>query len=108
MAEATAECLRQAGETSVTVDRTLPYLYAHYIQKAGIEIDYSADLGVKERRIKNAEEIEHLRHAQKITGEAMTFACRTIANATPDSEGILHHEGAVLTSERVRAMITAF
>ena len=38
----------------------------------------------------------------------MTFACRTIANANPDREGILHHQGAILTSERVRAMITAF
>ena len=108
LAQATAQCLRQAGESSVTVDRTLPYLYAHFIQEAGITIKYSEDFGVKERRIKSADEIEHLRHAQKVTGETMTFACRTIANATPDAEGILHHDGAVLTSERVQAMITAF
>lgn len=108
LAEATAECLRQAGETTVTVDRTLPYLFAHFMMKAGIQIEYSAEFGVKQRRIKNSEEIEYLRHAQKITGEAMTFACRTIANASPDGDGILYHEGTVLTSERVRAMITAF
>ena len=86
LAQATAECLRRAGETSVTVDRTLPYLYAHFILQAGIEIEYSEDLGVLERRTKDPGEIEHLRHAQKITGEAMTFACRTIANAKPDAE----------------------
>lgn len=108
LAQATAECLRQAGETSVTVDRTFPYLYAHFIREAGIALEYAPDLGVQERRIKTAAEIEHLRHAQKVTGEAMTFACRTIAHATPDKEGKLHHDGAVLTSERVRAMITAF
>lgn len=108
LAQATAECLRRAGETSITVDRTLPYLYAHFIQQAGIAIEYSEDFGVKERRVKGPDEIEHLRHAQKVTGEAMTFACRTIANATPDQDGILHHDGEVLTSERVRAMITAF
>ena len=108
LAQATAECLRRAGEKAITVDRSLPYLYAHFIQQAGIAIEYSADFGVKERRVKSSDEIEHLRHAQKITGEAMTFACRTIANARPDREGILHHDGAVLTSERVRAMITAF
>ena len=108
LAQATAECLRRAGETSITVSRTLPYLYAHFIQEAGIAINYSEDFGVKERRIKSAKEIEYLRHAQKVTGETMTYACRTIANATPDQEGILHHEGAPLTSERVRAMITAF
>ncbi len=108
LAQATAECLRRAGEKSITVDRTLPYLYAHFILQAGIAIDYSEDFGVKERRVKSPNEIEHLRHAQKVTGEAMTFACRTIANATPDGEGILHHEGSVLTSGRVQAMITAF
>lgn len=108
LAQATAECLRRAGESSITVSRTLPYLYAHFIQEAGIAIEYSEDFGVKERRIKTAKEIEHLRRAQKITGEAMTFACRTIAHASPDQEGVLYYDGGVLTSERVRAMITAF
>lgn len=108
LAQATAECLRRAGETSITVGRSLPFLYAHFIQEAGIVIAYSDDLGVKERRLKNEKEIEHLRHAQKVTGEAMTFACRTIANASPNDEGILYHEGGILTSERVQTMITAF
>ena len=108
LAQATAECLRQAGQSVVTVDRTLPYLYAHFIQEAGIEIQYAENFGVQERRIKSIEEIEHLRHAQKVTGEAITYACKTIAHATPDASGILHHDGSVLTSERMRAMITAF
>lgn len=108
LAQATAECLRQAGESSVTVDRTFPYLYAHFIKEAGIQLNYSEDLGVLNRRAKDPEEIEHLRHAQKITGEAMTFACQTIARAVPDREGHLHHDGSLLTSERMRAMITAF
>ena len=46
LAQAAAECLRRAGETTVTVDRTLPYLYAHFILQAGIEIEYSENLGV--------------------------------------------------------------
>ena len=108
LAQAAAECLRRAGETSVTVDRTLPYLYAHHILQAGIAIEYSEDFGVEARRIKSPEEVEHLRHAQKITGEAVAFACRTIANAEPDRDGVLHHDGGALTSERVRTMITAF
>lgn len=108
LAQAAAECLRRAGETKITVDRTLPYLYAHFILQAGIEIEYSEHFGVGERRIKTPGEIEHLRHAQKITGEAMTFACRTIGRAKPDRDGILHHEGEVLSSERVRSMITGF
>ncbi|NIP93307.1 MAG: M24 family metallopeptidase, partial [Akkermansiaceae bacterium] len=58
--------------------------------------------------MKSPGEIENLRRAQKVTGDAMTFACGTIANATPDRDGTLHHDGDVLSSERVRAMITAF
>ncbi|MGY8641137.1 MAG: M24 family metallopeptidase [Verrucomicrobiales bacterium] len=108
LAQAAAECLRQAGERSVTVDRSLPFLYAWYFQKAGITVDYSEDFGVVERRIKDAEEIGHLRHAQTVTGEAMTMACGMIARAKPDAAGVLHHNGDVLTSERVRRMITAF
>ncbi|MFK7909303.1 MAG: M24 family metallopeptidase [Akkermansiaceae bacterium] len=108
LAQATAECLRQAGEKVVTVDRTLPYLYAHFIQQAGIAIEYSEGFGTQERRIKQADEIEHLRHAQKVTGEAVTYACSTIANATPNRDAVLQHEGSDLTSERMRAMITAF
>lgn len=108
LAQATAECLRRSGETAITVDRTLPYLYAHFILQAGIAIEYSENFGVQERRVKSPEEIEHLRYAQKVTGEAMTFACRTIAQASPDRDGTLYSDGAILTSERVRAMITAF
>lgn len=108
LAQAAAEGLRRCGEERVTVDRSLPYLYAHYIQEAGIAIEYSADFGVISRRIKDAGEIEHLRHAQKITGEAVAYACRMIANARPDRDGILHHDGGILTSERVRTLITAF
>lgn len=108
LAQAAAECLRRAGESAITVDRTLPYLYAHFIQLAGIAIHYSPDLGVSERRIKTDEEIDHLRRAQTITGQAVTYACRTIANATPDRDGILHLDGSVLSSERVRYLITTF
>lgn len=108
LAQAAAECVRQAGETEVMVDRSLPYLYAHHLLEAGIGVTYSENFGVTERRSKTPEEIEHLRHAQKITGEAMTYACRTIAKAKPAAEGILQYEGEVLTSERIRAMITAF
>lgn len=108
LAQATAECLRRAGEREVTVERTLPYLYAHFIQQADIATRYSADFGVKERRIKRPDEIEFLRRAQQVTGEAVSHACRLIATAKPDRAGILHHDGSVLTSERVRHAITAF
>lgn len=108
LAQATAECLKRHGEKVIRVDRTLPYLYAHFIREAGIEIEYSGDFGVFARRVKDEQEIDCLRHAQKVTGEAITYACRMIANAKPDRDGILHTDGVVLTSERVRSLITVF
>lgn len=108
MAQAAAACLRQHGEQRVTIEGSLPYLYAHHLREAGLIVDYQEELGELERRIKNEQEVEWLRHAQQITGEAVAFACRLIAAAPADRNGILRHEGAPLTSERVRTMITAF
>lgn len=108
LAQAAAEYLKSLGEQQVTIEGSLPYLYAHYLQEAGITMDYQEDLGVMERRIKSEQEVEWLRHAQKINGETVEYACRLIAAAKPDAQGILQHDGSVLTSERVRMLITAF
>lgn len=108
MAQAAAACLKHHGESRVTIEGTLPYLHAHHLLEAGITLDYQEELGELERRIKSAREIEWLRHAQQVTGETVAFACRTIAAAVPDRDGLLHHDGRVLTSERMRTMITAF
>lgn len=107
-AQAFAEMLVQRGVTAARVDRTLPYSFAHHLQERGIALTYDADLGVRERRTKDAQEIEHLRQAQALTEEVMRMACETIARATPDANGVLQHDGSTLTSERVRAMIDVF
>lgn len=49
-----------------------------------------------------------LREAQRVTEEAMEMACRTIARAKAGRGGLLSHDGAALTSERVRSMISTF
>ncbi len=108
LAQAGAECLRQAGVKEVQVDRTLPFLFANEIQKAGIRLEYDSNFGVLERRLKNEEELGHLREAQKITEGAMEMACSLIACAPADAGGILQHDGIPLTSERVRQLISRF
>ncbi|MCA9292187.1 MAG: aminopeptidase P family protein [Phycisphaerales bacterium] len=107
-AQATAQCLKQAGVSQVTVDRTLPMIYAHELQAVGVRVNCDPDLGILERRAKDAEEIEHLRAAQQMTERAVELACVTIARAKPDKSGVLHHEGAPLTAERVRAIADIF
>jgi Xaa-Pro aminopeptidase len=106
LAQAVAECLRRNHVQRVTTDRSLPFIFAWHIQQAGISLDYDPELGVMERRIKSGEEIDRLTRAQKQTTEAMTMACRLIARADADADGILMHEGEPLTSEKVRRAIT--
>lgn len=106
-AQAVAECLRQHEVQTVTTDRTLPFIFAWHIQQAGIALDYSAELGVLERRTKDEQEIEWIRQAQEATEATMLMALETIARAQADSAGILHVDAEPLTSERVQALISA-
>jgi Xaa-Pro aminopeptidase len=104
-AQSAAEFLTRAGFKRVIVDRSLPMIYAEMLKRVGIETECDTQWGVLERRRKDDQEIEFIRHAQKITEEVMEMACATIAQASVDAQGILHHEGSPLTSERVRTLI---
>ncbi len=107
-AQSVAECARRAGVSLVTTDRTLPFIFAWHLQQAGIAVEYSADLGVLDRRVKDAQELEWLAAAQQATEAAMLMACQTIARATANRDGSLMHDGGALTSERLRKMISVF
>jgi Xaa-Pro aminopeptidase len=107
-AQAAAECLRRAGIQEVVADRSLPLIYSHALQAAGIAVQCDLAMGVTTRRAKDAQEIEHLREAQRVTEQAMEMACGLIARATADRQGILCSDGSPLTAERVRAAIDVF
>ena len=107
-AQAVAECLKRANVSRVVADRTLPYIFAWHIQQLGLELEYSPELGVLERRTKDDQELELIAIAQNVTEEAITLACETIAKATANADGALVHAGQVLTSESVRGMVSAF
>ncbi|QDV22851.1 M24 family metallopeptidase [Aureliella helgolandensis] len=106
-AQAVAEFLRQRQVSVVTTDRTLPYIYAWHIQQAGITVEYAPELGVTERRTKDAQELEWLAAAQQATEATMLMALQTVARATAKADGHLQHAGEPLTSERLRSMISA-
>ena len=107
-AQALAECLFRAGVTHATVDRSLPFSFAHHMMERGIELAYDPNLGVTNRRAKDDSEVRHLREAQSFTEQVMRMACETIARATADADGVLHHKGEVLTADRVRTMIDIY
>jgi len=104
-AQAVAECLRRSGVKRVVADRSLPLIFAHEINRAGIAVECDLEMGVRQRRSKDAEEIAHLRKAQQITEKAMQMACEMVARATARSDGVLLDDGRPLTSERVRAAV---
>ena len=105
MAQAAAEMLRRDGVTRAIADRTLPLIYAHHLQAAGIAVDCDQELGVLERRAKDDQEIEWLRNAQRVTEGAVQMACHMIGAAGARSDGVLTADGAELTSINVRAAI---
>ena len=107
-AESTAECLLRNGVDTVIADRTLPLIYAEAIRNAGITLELDRDMGVTDRRVKDAQEIAHLRKAQEGTEQVMRMACETVANAEADEAGVLHVDGTALTSESMRTMIDSF
>lgn len=104
-AQAVAECLRHAGVERITTDRSLPMIFAHFIEQAGITVDCDTELGVLERRSKDHQELQWLREAQADTERLMRTMCETIARASVDASGVLQHESEALTSERARRMI---
>lgn len=102
MAQAAANLLRKLRRDTVTVDRTLPFIYAWHLDQAEIEVRYDAELGVRDRRQKSAAEIESLRAAQSVTEDVMRLLCTRIARAGVNDHGELMHEGEVLTSDHIR------
>ncbi len=104
-AQAAAECVVRAGLREIWTDRTLPMIFAHHLRTRGVEVRYDPDLGTRQRRQKDAQEVEWLRHAQRTTEGAIEMACRMIAGASAGRGGALMLDAQPLTAERVMSEI---
>ena len=104
-AQSAAEFFVRRNITEVTVDRSIPMIFAHALLERGIRVVCDTEWGLIERRQKSAEEIEKIAYAQKQTEVVMERACRFIARATPNASGVLHADGGVLTAERIQSLI---
>lgn len=104
-AQAVVEFLRRNGVGRVVTDRSLPFIFAHHIQQAGVELVYDGEKGVLDRRAKDGQEIAWLAEAQAATEQVMERALRMIASAPADRSGVLQHDGGPLTGTRVRSML---
>ncbi|MCE9620559.1 MAG: M24 family metallopeptidase [Planctomycetes bacterium] len=107
-AQALAECLRRAKVKRAVCDRTFPALFAHELGAAGIALRCDPGLFQSARRSKDSAERQAMHEAQCMTQDAIELACRMIARAAVNAKGELLHEGAPLTSERVRGAIDQF
>ena len=94
--------LEDATVVQVTVEASFPALYADHLRDSGIAVDIEPLLFRDERRCKTPEELAAIEQAQRVTEHAAARAIEMIEQSE-DHHGTLYWDGAVLTSERVRA-----
>jgi Xaa-Pro aminopeptidase len=104
-AQSAVECLRRLNVFHVLSDRSLPFLYVHLAQMAGITIRLDPELGIRERRRKSKQEVSYIRTCQHGTESAIRLACQTISRAVANRQGVLQHEGEDLTAEVIKRLI---
>lgn len=104
-AQAAAEYLRRHGAWKVAADRSLPLVFAEHLREAGIEIVFDPELGVRERRSKDEQEVAYMRQAQHDTESAIRMAAELVLKAPARADGVLLHDGQPLTSEVLRTLI---
>lgn len=90
---------------TVEVSESLPFGWAKALLDAGITVrtrDFS-----RERRNKTERELQHMIEAQRVTEGAYLLVESLLAAATI-ADGVLHHGGQILTSERVKAAVKTY
>jgi len=96
-----AAFLADHGVESVAVPEDFPVARADALRDLGVEVVPDTDGVVTEiRAVKTAEEVDHIRTAQRANEAAMAAAEELIAEADVE-DGTLVYDGEPLTSERV-------
>ncbi|MFC7199323.1 M24 family metallopeptidase [Halospeciosus flavus] len=103
--DALADFLTEVGVSSVLVPRRFPLFSADALRERDVAVEPDGDEVVEDvRAVKTETEVDHIRVAQKANEAAMRAAEDLIAGAAVE-DGVLHHAGEPLTSERVREEI---
>ena len=95
------------GVEQALVPPTFPVLTADRLRAAGIEVVPSDDEFVARRRVKSGAELAGIRRAQEAAQAGMGVARELLRSSTPNGAGVLELEGAPLSSERIKAAISA-
>jgi len=100
-----ASFLERRDVDSVAAPERFPLGTADGLREQGIEVQADHDnLVERVRATKTDAEVEHVREAQEANERAMATAERLLREAAV-SDGVLHHDGEPLTSERVKQEI---
>ena len=97
--------LDDRGVSDVLVPNRFPLGHADRLREAGATVRPDGDDAVERvRAVKTTTERDHVRSAQR-ANEAAFRAARDLLAAATVEDGRLHHDGEVLTSERVKVAI---
>ncbi|MBF0187459.1 MAG: aminopeptidase P family protein [Magnetococcales bacterium] len=102
-----AHFLNEKGVESVQVPQDFPLDLGDRLRRLGISLAAKKGTFWPQRALKSAQEVAHIEEALRITGQGMMAGITMISASTIAADGMLHLDGAVLTSERVRAEINA-
>jgi len=97
-----AKLLRERGLTRARVSPRLQAGYLEGLRAAGIEVEVDLTLFEAERRRKSAAEAEAIAESQRAAEAAVVSVVRELARAEI-KDGLLHLDGAPLTSEMLYA-----
>ncbi|MDY6777637.1 MAG: aminopeptidase P family N-terminal domain-containing protein, partial [Candidatus Nanohaloarchaea archaeon] len=103
-----ASFLDDHGIDNLLVPGDFPTATAHKLEERGYSIEPLEDSPVREARsVKAEDEINAINETQQHTENAMAVAEAMLEEAEEGSDGLLYHDGEILTAERLRGEIEA-
>lgn len=105
MSQLAAFFLQGFGVKAVSVNGDFPLGMADKLREQGVTVTAAEGAFWAERECKRPEEVAAVEEALRITGLGMAAGIETIRKSSIGADGLLHLDGEVLTSERVRAAI---
>ena len=106
MLEIAARACAELGVREAVVPAGFPVELADRLRADGIVLDVDRAVFTARRRSKTAHQLEGIRRAQVAAGAA-TRAVADLLRAAEEIDGVLHVDGAALTSERLKQAVAA-
>ncbi len=92
------------GETAWEVPEDFPLVFGDLLRESGLTITTNWNF-CPERAVKSPEEIEKIRHSERLAEAGLAQADAMLRSATIEHDGFLHLGGHILTAEELRSAI---